>query len=120
MEPARAALRLPLAVLWLVLATGCWQQRVWSRADEFVGRLRCGMSQAEAEQVASKYPGLKLEVVEPQGRGLVFWKDNTMIEMKLEKNGLGSVQVSWIDTIMHVRKFPERDLCAAPMKQEPK
>ena len=34
-----------------------------------------------------------------------------MIEAKFEPNGLRRVQVSWIDTIMHVKTQPEIDLC---------
>ena len=54
------------------VSLGCWQQRVWSHAGEFVGRLRCAMSQSNVELVAKTYPGLKLEVTEPSS--LVFWK----------------------------------------------
>ena len=101
-----------LAALVLVLgaaAAGCWEQKVWSGAAEFVGRLHCGMSQPEAERTAKTYRGLKLEVQEADS--LVFWKGSTMIELGFESNRLRRAQVSWIDTIMHVTSLPEVNLC---------
>lgn len=38
-----------LCFLLVVVSLGCWEQPVWSRAAEFVGRLRCGMSHSVFE-----------------------------------------------------------------------
>ncbi|HEV7504561.1 MAG TPA: hypothetical protein VGS07_06605 [Thermoanaerobaculia bacterium] len=106
------ALCLALAVIF----PGCWEQRIWRRAGDFVGRLRCGMSSSDVEQMAKAYKGLRPEVKEPGS--LVLWKGNTMIEAKFDPNGLRRVQVTWIDTIMHVKSLPKKDLCEPRQKDQ--
>lgn len=107
----------PVLFFLLLIAaglTGCWRQRPWNRIDDFLGHLRCGMSQAEAQEVAKSYKGLKLEATKPDNARtkLIFWKDNTMIEASFAADGLRDARVSWVDTIMHIKSLPTRDLCA--------
>src|SRR5947209_4982890 len=90
-----------LCFLLMAASQGCWEQSVWSHTGEFVGRLRCGMSHSDVEQVAKTFKGLRLEITEPGS--LVFSKDNTTIEAEFESKALRRVKVTWIDTIMHVK-----------------
>jgi hypothetical protein len=99
----------------MAASQGCWEQSVWSHTGEFAGHLRCGMSHSDVEQVASTYKGLRLEITEPSR--LVFSKNDTTIEAEFESNALRRVKVTWIDTIMHVKSLPTRDLCELPVSR---
>lgn len=105
----------------LVAAKGCPSYDRWSRADEFVAQLRCGMNEAEIRALARQYRDLALHTLnrDPDGWNLAAWRKRTSILMKLDAGGLRHVRVSWTDTIMHRAELPELDLCKGTVPRQP-
>jgi hypothetical protein len=50
-------------LLTLCLLAGCASYSMWSRTEEFLQQLNCGMSPAEVAMVASEFRGLELREV---------------------------------------------------------
>lgn len=107
-------LMMALATTLLMGADRCPHFDRWSRTDEFVAQLRCGMTVTEVGQVVARYRGLRMRQIEgsSQGWNLIADKGETRIRMKLDGPGLRWVRVSWTDSIMHAAVLPEVDLCA--------
>lgn len=116
----RLLLPVVAATLVLLSSSGCWPRPKWRRTDEFVGQLRCGMARAEIETLGRRYPSLKLYQPEyaRDGCPLAGHKRNTTICMDFDGVGLRSVQVTWVDTIMHVQESPRVDLCGPPAARQ--
>lgn len=95
------------------LASSCTVFSLWRGTDEFVGRLRCGMTRVEVATVAARYSGLNLrDDASWPPWNLIATKDDTTISLEVGPSGLRRYQVSWVDAIMHVANRPVQNLCA--------
>jgi hypothetical protein len=114
-QPRQALAFLPVVVL-LVGVVGCWTRDHWGGADTFVSKLRCGMSHAEVQQVAALFPGLSVKVPESKidDWNLLAAKDSTLIYLSLDADQLRKFQIRWVDSVMHMAKHSEVQLCEPP------
>ena len=99
------------AVVIAASLAACTGAGRWERADEFVAGLQCGMSADEITRYSQQFsdtvvysPGasnLPDLVVEHRGTKVACW---------LDKNGLHSVEVSWISAPMKLTTEPKKEI----------
>lgn len=99
--------------------------RRWSRVDEFVDGLKCGMTSSEIESYARTFSGAYVSRPEPtNGPALVIGREGTYIGCWLSAGGLSEVQVSWISAPIQLTTEPTKRLCAIgtaePRAEDPK
>ena len=102
------------AVWILAVAASCGTYERWPRTEEFLGRLRCGMSEEEVASVAAGFPGLKLRDLNDDDPpwDKVAYKPQTSIALDFEQDGLRRAEVSWVDAILHAKTLPVHDFCS--------
>ena len=101
---------LPLLVGGMLTAS-CWK---WSGTTEFIGKLRCGMSEENIRAVASSFRGLEVGISNDRGFGdLVAFKSGTKIWMGLDQNRrLRAIIYTWDDGVMSAAYSLKEDICA--------
>ncbi len=87
----------------------------WKQTDEFVGRLRCGMTRADVEREAQRYRGTRAY----DGGGgdlpdLVVEKSGTHVRCFFGPQGLRAVEVWWISEPAKMTTEPRKELCTTP------
>jgi len=103
--------RVALACIGCWTLSCCWFSP-WPRADELLGRLRCGMSRAEVTSIAKGFRGLELHEVHHAGPGnMVAQHADTLIRLEFGDKGLVRAQISWIDAIEHRALSPVKSFC---------
>jgi hypothetical protein len=103
-------LALLLGTLLAIFCLACgWR---WSKTDQFVQGLKCGMSATEIRSLAEKFSGSEVyERDSPNLPQLVVKHGGTRILCWLEAGKLKAVQVTWIREPMSLKTERQRDLC---------
>ncbi len=87
----------------------------WDKADEFVGRLRCGMTVADIEREAQRYRGTKVYPVGGVNMpDLVVKEGGTYVRCFFGAQGLRAVEVHWISEPAKITAEPRKELCTTP------
>lgn len=101
----------PLLVLVTLTAASCTSR--WSRADDFVGRLRCGMTVDEVKRLAGEYGRTTVyQSRDDDFPELVVKQGGTRVHCEFVRGGLQAVKVTWISRPMYVTEEPRIELCA--------
>lgn len=109
-----------LSLCFLLVSIGCCYPKArWSKTDELISRLRCGMSETEIHSICQDYDGVELSQPEffHERCELLASKGRTHICLHIEDGRLLHVQVSWQDHIMHRQTLQEVDLCGRHSQQ---
>jgi hypothetical protein len=97
-------------MLSLVLAC---HYRPWSRADELVGGLHCGMTVEEIENYAREFGGVVALKRSASNAPLVTLEHKgTHVNCWGEQGRLRAIQISWISAPAVAQVSPRRDLCS--------
>lgn len=101
-----------LVALLLGLAASSCSTGPWRRADDFVARLRCGMTEVEVAAEAKRYRHLGLRSSDDPDGELVAKKGQTLIAIDLESGEVQSHQVNWVSGFMRRTYRLKEDLCS--------
>lgn len=103
--------------LWVLATASCVSYEKWSQTDEFLRRLKCGMSEEEVGRVVSEFPGLQFRASQ---RGTpwdkVAIKDRTSIALDFDESRLRQAEVIWVDGILSAKALPVHDFCSSPAR----
>jgi hypothetical protein len=103
--------------LWVLATTSCVTYEKWPRTDEFLRRLKCGMSEQEVGRVVSEFPGLEFR---DSQRGTpwdkVAIKGRTSIVLDFDESGLRQAKVVWDTGILAAKALPVYDFCSSPAR----
>ena len=110
MPSPRTGQRSLLIALALVVASCA--SGPWSRTDDFVSRLRCGMSESDVLAEAGRYSKVRVTRAARSDPELVVSKGQTQIVLGLEAGRIHDYQVSWVSSFMKRAHGLKRDLCS--------
>src|SRR5687767_9169196 len=106
-EPVSLNMSRVMLSLFVFLLFSCTSR--WEHADEFVNRLRCGMTMQDVEREARRYPGCtSYRVAGPNLPEFVVKHGGTRVQCFFDVNRLRAVRVMWISEPMKVTAEPQR------------
>lgn len=102
------------AVVWFIFTTVVLVSCVsapWRKADDFVAKLECGMSETDIDKIADHFSKLRIRQPTEAKNKLIAHKGNTSIQLWLDGNGLVSQQITWTYPWTRFSARPKVDLC---------
>lgn len=97
----------PVVGVLLLASLACGR---WAGTDDFIGRLRCGMTPAEIRAVTADFPQVVLD--QRSSHLLTADRSGTVVFMHLDsERRLEAVQHSWISGYTRATVSLKRDLC---------
>ena len=108
-----------LALWVLAAAASCGSYEKWPQTDEFLQRLRCGMSEEEVASVVAEFPELEFR---DSGRGApwdkVAAKGSTTIALDFDESGLRRAEAIWVTGVLSAKASPVKDFCLSELLPE--